>query len=306
MRNKALLMVLAGAVIFGLIAAVSVSRFLSGARGNSEGTTVVIARMEIPLGAMILREQLTTAQMPGDAVPEGAFPDLAKALGRVTSTRIAAREPVTENRLAPEGSAAGLSALIPEGYRAITVKVDDEAGIAGFLMPGTLVDVLAVINPPNESSGQNPISKIVLQNIKVLASGQNLDQPKDGREPVSIKTATLLVTPEQAEKLVLSSFDGRLRLALRNTIDQGDEKTPGANKNTLLTGERAQLIPDVKPLTNSNSPQSPRPPQRKTLKPVISSITDKLVPPATPAPAPPRLTVEIFEGGKKRQIDFPK
>jgi pilus assembly protein CpaB len=224
----------------------------------------------------------------------------------VTSTRIAAREPVTENRLAPEGSAAGLSALIPEGYRAITVKVDDEAGIAGFLMPGTLVDVLAVINPPNESSGQNPISKIVLQNIKVLASGQNLDQPKDGREPVSIKTATLLVTPEQAEKLVLSSFDGRLRLALRNTIDQGDEKTPGANKNTLLTGERAQLIPDVKPLTNSNSPQSPRPPQRKTLKPVISSITDKLVPPATPAPAPPRLTVEIFEGGKKRQIDFPK
>lgn len=317
MRNKALVLVLVGAVIFGLIAAVSVSRLLAGPNPGSGSNVVVVAKMEIPLGARIVAEQVGLVQMPNEVMPEGAFTSIEKAVGRVTTTKIAPREPITETRLAPDGSAAGLSALIPEGYRAMTVKVDDEAGIAGFLMPGTLVDVLAVINPPSENSGQNPISKIVLQNIKVLASGQNLDQAKDGRDPISVKTATLLVTPEQAEKLVLSSLDGKLRLALRNSVDQGDQQTPGANKNTLLTGEQANPVPDVRPSSEATDKsvaaqrtagtrRSGRYAQRNPARAVYAGISQKAELPAQAvAPPPKRNSVDVYEGAKRRAIDFP-
>jgi pilus assembly protein CpaB len=301
-----LVVVLLGAVVFGLIAATSVSSYLSGATDGSKLGGVVVAKMEIALGEKIVAEKLTVVQLASNATPEGAFDSIEKVTGRVSATRIAPREPVTNYRLAPEGSTAGLSALIPEGYRAMTVNVDDEAGIAGFLMPGTLVDVLAVINPPNEYSGQNPISKIVLQNIKVLASGRNLDQPEDGREAQSVKTATLLVTPEQAEKLVLSSIDGKLRLALRNSIDQGDQQTQGANKNTLLSGMRALPLPNSTP-SNQQRETERRQAAGNAIRPIIASIGDKAVPVApSPTPTPtPRASVEVYEGQKKRAIDFP-
>src|SRR5262245_61171790 len=240
MRNKALVFVLAGAVIFGLIAAVSVSRFLSGS--TSGLGRIVIATVEIPLGEKITLDQLTSVQLPADAIPHRSFASPDKLVDRVTSTRVAAREPLTVSRLAPEGATAGLSGLIPPGYRALTVKVDDEAGIAGFLYPGTIVDVLAVINPGG--GNDQSVSKIVLQNIKVLASGSELDQRENGREPENVKTVTLLVTPEQAESLTLSSTEGRLRLALRSTTDQESAVTSGANKSTLLAGGRALPVPD--------------------------------------------------------------
>ena len=108
--------------------------------------------------------------------------------------------------------------MIPEGYRAMTVKVDDVVGISGFIMPGTLVDVVVTITPDDRSS--DPISKIVLQNIKVLASGQNIDKPKNDREVErSIRAVTLQVTPEQAEKLALASSEGKLQLVMRNSVD---------------------------------------------------------------------------------------
>src|SRR3954466_14426223 len=119
----------------------------------------------------------------------------------------------------------------------MTVNVDDVIGVAGFLQPGTMVDVLTVIEQPERTASGNPISKIVLQNVKVLASGQNLDKPKDQREPDTAKVGTLQVTPEQAEKLALASSEGKLRLMLRNMVDQGDEQTQGADKKSLLMGE---------------------------------------------------------------------
>lgn len=303
MKNKALMFVLSGAVIFGLIAAISVSRFLTGAKGSQNQNTVVVARVEIPHGAKIVAEQLTTVQMPHNATPIGTFGKYEDVVNRIALTRILPQEPIIATRLAPAGTVAGLAALIPEGYRAMTVKVDDEAGIAGFLMPGTLVDVLAVISPADQSLSQNPISKIVLQNIKVLASGANLDQPQDGRDPVSVKTVTLQVTPEQAEKLVLSSAEGRLRLALRNSTDQGDQQTAGATKRTLLTGERASPIPD---LTGENSPQpaSAKPVRRRVPAPVLVNVSERIIP--APTPNPPRSTIEVFEAGKRRTVDFPK
>jgi pilus assembly protein CpaB len=305
MRNKALIFVLIGAVIFGLIAAVSVSRYLSNAATRNEVIPVVIAKVELPLGARVIPEQLTTVQFPREAVPDGTFDSIDKVVDRITVTRIAPREPVTETRLAQPGSTGGLSAIIPEGYRAMTVRVDDVVGIAGFVMPGTLVDVLVVITPP-DNSAQGPISKIVLQNIKVLASGQDLDQPKNERDANSVRNVTLQVTPEQAEKLNLAASEGRLQLALRNSIDDDDEQTLGANRRTLLTGERA--LPIAGPGSLKSERPNPTPaPRRQFLRVNLPPITGNVITAPTPAPTPkaPRISVEVFEGTKKRNVDFP-
>ena len=202
MRNKRFLIVLVGALIFGVLAAVSVSKYLSSAQAYTKNLNkVAVAKVAIPLGSKIIPEQIMVVQFPKESTPDGAFDSPEKLAGRVAVINIAAREPITEARLAPEGTAAGLSAVIPEGYRAMTVKVDDAAGISGFIMPGTLVDVVVVIDPREGSGNKDPISKIVLQNIKVLASGQNIDKPENEREATSVKAVTLQVTPEQAEKL---------------------------------------------------------------------------------------------------------
>jgi pilus assembly protein CpaB len=219
--------------------------------------------------------------------------------------RIAAREPITESRLAPVGAAGGLSSVIPEGFRAMTVRVDDVVGISGFIMPGTLVDIVVVTQPPRATGQEEMISKIVLQNIKVLASGQNIDKPKNDREVErAVRAVTLQVTPEQAEKLALASSEGRLQLVMRNSVDQGDEVTPGANKSSLLSGERALPVPepgiggkDKKPATTTTTTRRPRP-----RVPAANSAA-KATPVAPPAPARP--SVEVIEGSKKKSVDFP-
>src|SRR6267142_1136587 len=212
MRNKRFLIVLAGALLFGLLAAVSVSRYLSSAQAYTKNLNrVAVAKVAIPLGSKILPEQVTMVQFPKESTPDGTFESPEKLAGRVAVVNIAPREPITESRLAPEGTAGGLSAVIPEGYRAMTVKVDDVVGISGFIMPGTLVDVVVVMTPTEPTAGQTgPISKIVLQNIKVLANGQNIDKPENQRDANSVKAVTLLVTPEQAEKLALAASEGKL------------------------------------------------------------------------------------------------
>lgn len=305
MRNKRLLFVLASAVAFGLVAAVSVSRYLSDAQANTRNmNTVVVAKVEIPLGTKIDAEQLSTVQFPSNAIPDGTFESVEKVVGRVSVVNVAAREPVTDFKLAPEGSAGGLSAVIPEGYRAMTVKVDDVIGVAGFLQPGTMVDVLTVIEPTGSSSG-NPVSKIVLQNVKVLASGQNLDKPKDQRESDTVKAVTLQVTPEQAEKLALASSEGKLRLMLRNMVDQNDEQTPGADKKSLLSGEHAAPAPEPGALKSEQPAPAPQPARRAPRREAPARVS-QAEPVAAPAPPPPpRPAVEMIQGTKKSTVEFP-
>jgi len=194
--------------------------------GERNSDDVVVAKVEIPVGSRIIPEQLTIAQFPANVTLEGAFTVVDdKLIGRLASMNIFPREPITESRLAPVGAAGGLPSVIPEGYRAMTVKVDDVVGVSGFIMLGTLVDIVVVITPPRGSGQEEVISKIVLQNIKVLASGQNIDKPKDFREvEQSIKAVTLQVTPEQAEKLALASSEGKLQLVMRNSVDQRDKR----------------------------------------------------------------------------------
>lgn len=315
MRNKRLVFVMCGAVVFGLVAAFSVSRYLSGTRAYAKNlNSVVVAKVDIQPGEKIIAEQLQSVQFPTTAMPDGTFESMDKLVGRVAVVQIAAREPVTDFKLAPEGSAGGLSAVIPEGYRAMTVKVDDVVGISGFVMPGALVDVVVVINPVEQNGQQNPISKIVLQNIKVLANGQNIDRPKNDREPESVKAVTLQVLPEQAEKLALASSEGKLQLVMRNSVDQGDEQTLGVDKRVLLGGERAKPVPEAGSL-KSEQPKpttAPAPVMRRYPRADNSSSRSSapapqapVNPPVAAPPAPPRSSVEVIEGAKKRSVDFP-
>ena len=286
--------------MFGVLAAVSVSKYLSSAQAYSKNLNkIAVAKVAIPIGSKIIPEQIMVVQFPKESTPDGAFETPEKLAGRVAVTNIAAREPITESRLAPEGTAAGLSAIIPEGYRAMTVKVDDAAGISGFIQPGTLVDVVVVIDPREGSGMQDPISKIVLQNIKVLANGQNIDKPKDEREANSVKAVTLQVMPEQAEKLALASSEGKLQLVMRSQIDQGDEQTKGVNKRQLLSGDKAMPAPEPGSL-KSEQPKADSKPVRRV------SVAPKPVSTAAPAPQPtPRASVEMIEGAKKRSVEFP-
>jgi pilus assembly protein CpaB len=302
MRNKRFLIVLAGALLFGLLAAVTVSRYLSNAQAFSQNLSpVAVAKVAIPLGTKIVPEQIMVVQFPKESLPDGAFTTADKLAGRVAVVNIPVREPVTEGKLAPEGTAGGLSAVIPEGYRAMTVKVDDVVGISGFVQPGTLVDVVVVIEPEDKAiqQMQGPISKIVLQNIKVLANGSNIDKPENERDANSVKAVTLQVTPEQAEKLALASSEGRLQLVMRNSIDQGDEQTTGVDKRTLLGGDRAVPAPEPGSLKSEQPARSESRPSRR----VRATVEAK---PATTTPTPPRTSVEMIEGAKKRNVEFPQ
>ncbi|MFL6283333.1 MAG: Flp pilus assembly protein CpaB [Pyrinomonadaceae bacterium] len=310
MRNKRFLVVLVGATVFGLFAALAVGRYLSSAQAlTTNMQSVVVAKVEIPVGTKLVPEQLTLVRVPTDALPDGTFESVEKVVGRVAIVGIAPREPMTDYKLAPEGAAAGLAAVIPEGYRAMTVKVDDVVGVAGFARPGALVDVVVTIQPSEERlSAQGPISKIVLQNIKVLASGQSIDQPKnDDRDAQQVKAVTLQVTPDQAEKLALASSEGKLQLVMRNAIDQDDEQTQGVDKRILLGGEHAAPQPDPGSLKSEQPSQKPVAAAPRPMYMRRSSVEPKEeAKPAPPAPAPtPRATVEMFEGSKKRNVDFP-
>lgn len=306
MRNKRLIIALLAAITFGLIAAVSVKQYLLSAQtSKSNLNDVVVAKVEIPVGSRIIQEQLTVAQFPADVTPEGAISVIDQNLvGRVVVASISPRDPVTELKLAPIGAAGGLSSMIPEGYRAMTVAVNDVVGVSGFIMPGTLVDIVVVITPPRGSGNEEMISKIVLQNIKVLASGQNIDKPKNDREVErTIKAVTLQVTPEQAEKLALASSEGKLQLVMRNSVDQADEQTAGANKRSLLSGERAMIAPEPgigaapKPAPSSAIRRTaPRPAVRES-NPTAAKVN------APPPPARP--SIEVIEGAKKKNVEFP-
>jgi pilus assembly protein CpaB len=301
MRNKKLIIAALAAVAFGLIAAVSVYRYLASAQAYTRNlTSVVVAKVEIPVGSRIIAEHLTVAQFPRNVTPEGTFQKIDdKLVDRVVVTRISPREPITESRLAPEGSAGGLSSVIPAGYRAMTVKVDDVVGVSGFIMPGTLVDIVVVISPPQGAGQQDMVSKIVLQNIKVLASGQNIDKPKNEKEAERVKAVTLQVTPEQAEKLALASTEGRLQLVMRNSVDQDDETTPGANKRSLLSGEAAKPVPEP----GIKGSKSATPTVVRRSRPRTPSVVKTALNPTVPAPQRP--SIEVIEGAKKRSVDFP-
>src|SRR6266545_5599862 len=301
MRNKRLIMALTGAVLCGILGVMLITRYLSSVQAYTKDLgNIVIAKTEIPLGGKITAEQVTLAPIPNGSAPQDAFRNVDQVVGRVAITPIGIRDTITKIKLAPEGTGAGLSAVIPEGYRAMTVKVDDVVGVSGFIMPGSFVDVVAIIVPVVQQAGaaNGPISKIVLQNIKVLASGPKIDSPENQREPSSVKAVTLQVTPEQAEKLVLAANEGKLQLVMRNYSDQEDTQTKGATGATLLSGET--FVPQPPPPSEKADTKSKLVAKRNT--PVRRRSIAQEKPVATPVP---RNSIEFIEGPKRRDVEIP-
>ena len=284
-----------------------VTRYLSSVQTFAKDlNNVVVAKTEIPVGAKITVEQVALAPMPNGSAPEGVFRKLEDAVGRVAITTIGLREPITNLKLAPEGVGAGLQAVIPEGYRAMTVRVDDVVGVSGFVAAGSYVDVVAVIVPANTAAAaQGPISKIVLQNIKVLASGAKLDKPDNQREPVSVNVVTLLVSPEQAEKLVLAANESKLQLVMRNYGDQEDTQTAGANKASLLGGEALKPEPAAPSAKNADERATTSLKLRPRIKRASYIPQNHIDEKAAVAQPAPRKSVELIEGAKRRDVDIP-
>jgi pilus assembly protein CpaB len=302
--NKILVLVLAGAGLFGLLALISMKNGSKDASAENV-SDLVIAKVEIPLGTVLNPDHLDKVHIPKTSMPELAFAKPEDLIGRVSINAIGPREPLTEYRLAPKGSLAGLAALVPEGYRAMAVKVDDEAGVAGLLSPGMLVDVISVVRT-DTSNREGTAAKVVLQNIKVLATGQNMATPKEQVTPESVKSVTLLVTPSEAEKLVMASYETRLRLIVRNQTDNNSVSTSGINNRGLLNGDQVQEMPKPSNL-QSAAPMEPNytpAPRRRVARATVSAESSQAAP---VAPVAPRVdTIEVYQGSKRTEVAFPK
>jgi pilus assembly protein CpaB len=261
----------------GLVAAVFY-RMASGAagrRGAGPSKDVVVAARALPLGAVISAEAVKIAHIPENLFPKGGFTKIEDVLERPVVSPIEPDEPVVEARIAAKGSGMGLAPMIPPGMRAISVRVNDVVGVAGFVLPGMRVDVLVTGHPPDHD---DTVTSTVLQNVPVLSAGQTIQADAKGN-PISAAVVTLLVDPAQAEALTLANTEGRIQLVLRNATDQAKAATPGRRLKDLYGAERpsAPVLPAPRP------PAAPAPrrpaihvpePQRA---PVVVQAGDEIV-----------------------------
>ena len=234
MKQRRALVMLLLAALLGLGAVALASRWLLR-QTPSVSSRVVVAGADVSLGQRLSPELVKLADWPADSLPLGALQDPLKLSGRVLRSSVLRGEPLTEAKLAPAGTLGGLSALIAEGKRAITVRVNDVIGVAGFALPGNYVDIIVATRRQGAAAsdgGEQEISKIVLERILVLAVAQEVG--RDETKPRVVTAVTLEVTPAQAENLDLARSVGSLSLALRNQVDPAPGVTAGATKLTLL------------------------------------------------------------------------
>jgi pilus assembly protein CpaB len=243
--------------------------------------TVMVAAIDLPVGAEIRAEHLRAVAWPTASRPEGSFSAGKDLEGKVVRVRVYKGEPVLQTKLTGSESGGGLSALLPAGMRAMAVKVNEVVGVAGFVQPGDSVDVIVTLRP--ELGQSVTASKVILQNIKVLAVGKELDHGGKGSEKVVPATvATLMVDAEQSERLALAATQGKILLTLRGGADEGLVATKGVNSSSLLSAAEA------------HAPE-PRPPERRRV--------------ARREPPPPPQSgevVEILRGDLFERRDFNK
>jgi pilus assembly protein CpaB len=282
MRSSKGLLMLLIAGLAGLGAVVFATRWVQ-AQSAGDGK-IAVAGADLELGSRLSPEMLRMVDWPAGSVPPGAFLDLKMLEGRVIKTSLQRGEPVLESKLAPEGTKGGLSAVVAEGKRAMTVRVNDVVGVAGFALPGNYVDIMVNTQEEgaNRSDRDRAISKIVLERILVLAVAQ--EASRDTTKPRVVNAVTLEVTPDEAEKLDLARSVGSLSLVLRNQIDPKMAETDGATKTTLLTGATVSAPPEP----------APQPVQRKVVrrsKPAAPPVSTVVA-----APVEPRNCVEVIKG----------
>lgn len=269
--------VLMGAAASGILAGYVALVYVSEAPPPLEAVvtstrTAVVASRDLPAGSVIRRDDVKTVSWPGSSVPQGFATEAGDVVGRGLITEVRQNEPLLDWKLAQREAGGGLSITIPEGMRAVSVRVDEVVGVAGFVLPGTRVDVLVTVVP--SSDRMQSITRTILTNIRTLAADQRYQQDIDG-EPRYVTVVTLLVNPEQAETLTLAATEGRIQLALRNALDSGETVTQGRRIASLVAG--------------------PAPPPAPARAPTRA---------APPRPTTPDRVIESYEGGRRTLLRF--
>lgn len=243
---------------------------------SMETQPVVTAKLDIQLGAELKSEDLQVIAFPKGRAPEGAFARPEEIIGRGVIVPMVKNEPILPAKLASKEAGSGLPPVIPEGMRAVSVRVNEVIGVAGYVLPGTRVDVVATQSPTNQQTDMT--SKVVLSNVQVLTAGTRMEQDAEKGKPVAVTVVTLLVKPEQSERIALASTEGKIQLALRNPLDTGAPETPGIKP--------AGLMGTVRPIAPVRTAAGPR----KATGPVT------MTPVSAAAPLP---QVEMIRGDKR-------
>jgi pilus assembly protein CpaB len=275
MNRARLLMIGALALALGAFVSLLVYKNLQGKSpsNNEAGAEVMVAADDIQVGARIEEHNVRTATFPAAGLPAGAYSKRSQVLGRGVIIPIAKGEFILPSKLAPENAGAGLPSLIPPGMRAVSVRVNEVVSVAGFVGPGTRVDILLTGTPNGSSESQ---TTTVLQNVAVIASGHTLERNASG-EAQTTPVITLLTSPEDAQRLTLASSEGKIQLALRNPLDTHQDSVDPANAKGLYKGGTPV----------ASVPHSIRPVKHKTEQ---------------PPPPPSVLSVEVYQGDKKPDV----
>src|SRR5579884_2820736 len=287
--DRRFLTVLGVSLVFALVVSSVFYQMTSRARPAKQEVVdtrdVVVTTRPLAVGAVIKPADVKISKVPSAAFPKGGYSKVEEVLDRPVISNMLLEEPILDGRLAPKGSGLGLAPSIPVGMRAVTVRVNDVAAVAGYVLPGMHVDVLVTGHPPN---GDTDMTTTVLQNMLVLSAGQTM-QPDARGNAINAPTVTLLATPEQAETLTLAGNDRRIQLVLRNSSDQTVEKTPGTMVSELYSGHRPAPKPEAAP--------KPRP------RPVAKAapVPTPAVASAPPPPLPPDQIVVIR--GTQRTVE---
>jgi pilus assembly protein CpaB len=299
--DRRFLLVVGFSLAWAFVVSAVFYRVARGAGGRAPAAnekSVVVATAPLALGTMLKADMVKVVRMPESLVPKGAFAKPEEVLDRTVVSPIQPEEPMLEARLAARGSGLGLAPLIPPGMRAISVRVNDVVGVAGFVLPGMRVDVLVTGRAPGRDESS---TATVLQNVTVLSAGQTIEADA-GHQAINAPVVTLLVTPQQAEALTLANNEGKIHLVLRNSTDQRVAETGGRQLHELYAVER-RTAPDLPVAV----PAPPRRHSETKTHPAASPapVSDAMPAPATseqaPAPAPADTpdTVVVIRGSQK-------
>jgi pilus assembly protein CpaB len=221
---------------------------------------VVVAATDLELGAELTSGDIRVINWPANAVPKGAIEDPKDVIGRGLVLPLIENEPILPMKLASKEAGAGLPPAIPPGLRAMSVRVNEVIGVAGYVVPGTRVDVLVTLSATSQS--QDMTSKVVLTDVQVLAAGTKIDQTADKGKPMPVSVVTLLVTPDEAERLTLASTEGKIQLALRNPLDKTSPQTRGVRPSMLLGTAVPVRQVNTRSALAANTPAPPAPAMR--------------------------------------------
>jgi pilus assembly protein CpaB len=250
MKKYGALIALGVAIIFGVLAVFLANRWMTSqvpevrteVKEQLPVTNVVIAAQDIPIGTPLSYKVLTTTKWPRANVPKGAYNEITDDLvNRVAVSKLSAGEPLLKAELAEAGSGAGLVAMIPRGTRAMSIRVDEVIGVAGFILPGTYVDVIHV-----DTENNKDVSNIILEKIQVLAIAQEAETDEEGGKAKIVRTVTLLITPEEATLLALKTRRGSIHLLLRSPLEEKTEKPVVAAKPAGKKVSRPKPVPVLK------------------------------------------------------------